>query len=321
MSHNFHITPEDGIARPCSGNCRYGDNVISGDTAEEAQYNYAASKGIDKLPSLKKEKGDSDNETISEDNINQLLQDYDLDFGNSEIIENGDELTIIVESHNNSTVMICVDKDSTVGELKKSILEEIESFDAEESFEENWNNRIIPADVGAGQVILSAQADAEHFASVGAKLREDLGLGSAPQPYSPNNTKHHEELKDSYSEISNTENISEDNAEQLIEDYELSHGNSEIFTQDNEVYMTVEAPDNSTMGISINKDASILETREKLVDYMRDFDASNEFGEIWSEEFGEHNGFSAFQFMEKLKSDEAYFHNTANKIQRDINNM
>ena len=39
-----------------------------------------------------------------------------------------------------------------------------------------------------------------------------------------------------------------DSVERIIEDYDLEHGNGEVFVQDGQLYVTVEAPNHATIG-------------------------------------------------------------------------
>lgn len=55
MSHKFHISPHDNQARSCGAeSCPFGKNVISGNTMEEAQRNYAIANGLNNVPKLSK---------------------------------------------------------------------------------------------------------------------------------------------------------------------------------------------------------------------------------------------------------------------------
>ena len=105
-----------------------------------------------------------------------------------------------------------------------------------------------------------------------------------------------------------------ENVEEFIETGSLDHGNSEVFVQNDEIYMVVEAPNNATMGYSVPEGSTMEDVYELNIAHMEDFDADDEFTEMWSREFGEHNGFSPSGFLEMLQEDEEYFRKTAKQL-------
>lgn len=107
-----------------------------------------------------------------------------------------------------------------------------------------------------------------------------------------------------------------ENVEDFMEEAYLNHGNSEVFIQRDEIYMTVEAPNNSTMGYAVPIGSTMEDVYKLNVAHMEDFDADDEFNEFWSGEFGRHNGFTPGSFLEMLKEDEEYFRNTAKELRK-----
>lgn len=48
------------------------------------------------------------------------------------------------------------------------------------------------------------------------------------------------------------------------------------------------------------------------------FDKNEEFNNLWNVEFGEHNNFTAYDFMEMLKEDEDYFKNVVKGLREEF---
>lgn len=113
-------------------------------------------------------------------------------------------------------------------------------------------------------------------------------------------------------------------AEDLTEDYEFDFGNTETYVQDDCLYVSIEAPNNSTIGIQVDKIKNETpaqcrkEITQAMIDAMRDFDPEEEFDELWSPDFSSHNGISAFRFVNMLKEDSEYFNVTADRMEKEI---
>lgn len=103
----------------------------------------------------------------------------------------------------------------------------------------------------------------------------------------------------------------------IIEDFGLDYGNAELCTQDGNVIVTVEAPNNATISVwvEMNEDADHDELPEliksEIASAMYGFDVDDEFTELWSAEFGKHNGFTPSQFLRMLTEDQEFFVETA----------
>lgn len=103
-------------------------------------------------------------------------------------------------------------------------------------------------------------------------------------------------------------------AQDIIDKYELDYGNAEICPQGDEVYITIEAPNNSTVTVYVPNDANKKTILKTLVQRTLEFDADDEFDELWFAEFGEHNGFTPSQFLRMLTEDMKYFEWTSDRL-------
>ncbi|MDW3023419.1 hypothetical protein [Ligilactobacillus salivarius] len=104
-------------------------------------------------------------------------------------------------------------------------------------------------------------------------------------------------------------------ARRIINYYWLDYNNAEIELQENELYMFVEAPNHATVGVSVDLTDLVLNDKKMakkiilkaIAERIRTFSADDEFDEIWSAEFGRHNGFRPSEFIQMLQEDEEYF--------------
>lgn len=113
------------------------------------------------------------------------------------------------------------------------------------------------------------------------------------------------------SEYTPAERALVDKAKDLIERYELDYGNSECFIQrDNGtdfLYATLEAPNHGTVTATLPADSNTRDLRCAMAEACADFDAEEEFNELWSPEFSQHNNLSPIQFIHNLNDDQEYF--------------
>lgn len=97
-----------------------------------------------------------------------------------------------------------------------------------------------------------------------------------------------------------------DIAQEFIDTYDLDQGNGEIDIQDGDLYMEVEGTNNTTVQVSLP--ASRV-TPEELAQALRaaidGLDVDDTFDELWSPEFGEHNGLTPSEFLKMLQEDKA----------------
>lgn len=105
--------------------------------------------------------------------------------------------------------------------------------------------------------------------------------------------------------------------------------NSEFHEQGNDIYAIFEAENHATIVIWFDLDelegANSVEILSHvlytIIYRLRQFDAEEEFNELWSEEFGKHNGYTAFEFVEMLKADEQQFHEKADILEQQYNEI
>jgi len=96
--------------------------------------------------------------------------------------------------------------------------------------------------------------------------------------------------------------------------------NSKIccFEEISEEYFIIEAPDNATRQIQFKKDDEIDDIILKTIEQLEEFDADNEFMELWSVDFAKHNHFKPSQFIRMLQEDEETFKGLAYKLREVI---
>lgn len=112
-------------------------------------------------------------------------------------------------------------------------------------------------------------------------------------------------------------------AQSIIDEYELDYNNAEIIVGDDGCQLTVEAPNHATVTVNIsfdstdegNETATMLKA---IADKIKDFNADDEFDELWSREFGEHNHFKPSQFFRMLSEDEDYFDQCSEKMYQEL---
>lgn len=105
--------------------------------------------------------------------------------------------------------------------------------------------------------------------------------------------------------------------------------NSEFYEQGNEIFALFEEENHSTIGIWFDLDefegANSVEILSHvlytIIYRLRQFDAEEEFNMFWSTEFGEHNRYTAFEFVEMLKADEEQFHQKADILEQQYNGI
>ena len=120
---------------------------------------------------------------------------------------------------------------------------------------------------------------------------------------------------------SGPEETTVDIAQRVMEEYELDYDNGEVFEQDDGVYMTVEAPNHATIGVDFDKDSDEQTILREVADFMDSFDADDEFDELWSREFGEHNHFTPSQFIHMLMEDERFYRETATRLRSKADSL
>lgn len=121
--------------------------------------------------------------------------------------------------------------------------------------------------------------------------------------------------------------------EYFTEANDLNHGNGEYCREEDGVIWIVEATNNTTMMVDFRGDDTkkieklLLEEKYmEAINLIKDglyttlicFDKNEEFNNLWSVEFGEDNNFTAYDFMEMLKSDEDYFKDVLKELRGEF---
>lgn len=108
----------------------------------------------------------------------------------------------------------------------------------------------------------------------------------------------------------------------------LNFGNGEVYADDSMINVTIEAPNHTTLNIQFIDDEIEKLKSEFMSTYIKHtiktidcFDPEDTFNELWSTEFGEHNGFTAFQFVDILKEDEQFFKEEKERLQKRHNQI
>lgn len=115
-------------------------------------------------------------------------------------------------------------------------------------------------------------------------------------------------------------------AQSIIDEYELDYNNAEIIVDDDGCQMTVEAPNHATVTIDIylndiDKGNEKVTMLKAIADEIKDFNTDEEFNELWSDEFGEHNNFRPSEFFRMLSEDEDYFKQCSEKMYQELEEL
>ncbi|WP_171299799.1 hypothetical protein [Enterococcus cecorum] len=105
--------------------------------------------------------------------------------------------------------------------------------------------------------------------------------------------------------------------------------NSEFLEQDNQILARFEGENHAMVSIWFDLDVMEELNSVEVLSYvlstiiyrLRQFDADEEFNELWSTEFGEHNRFSPSEFIEMLKDDEEQFYDKAAILEQQYNEI
>lgn len=90
--------------------------------------------------------------------------------------------------------------------------------------------------------------------------------------------------------------------------------NVEISRNGDNFYITLEAPNHSTIGITSNIYDGMGYFYREVVRLGEDFNAEDEYNKLWSAEFGSMNNFTPTSFAEALKEDEEYYNSLAGEM-------
>ena len=103
------------------------------------------------------------------------------------------------------------------------------------------------------------------------------------------------------------------NKEELLTWIEKNH---RIYPIENEAdYFTLQAFRDTSITVCFEEDDDIDEIISKTINRLESFDADDEFMELWSVDFANHNHFKPSQFLKMLQEDEASFKELARKLE------
>jgi hypothetical protein len=81
-------------------------------------------------------------------------------------------------------------------------------------------------------------------------------------------------------------------------------------------YFIVECPNDANVTVTFNPDDDIDEIIQNTIGTFEDFDADEEFTELWSVEFARHNHFVPTQFISMLNADERFLRKTTFELRK-----
>jgi hypothetical protein len=82
-------------------------------------------------------------------------------------------------------------------------------------------------------------------------------------------------------------------------------------------YFTLECPNDAAVTVDYNFDDPIDEIIDKTIERFENFDADEEFTEVWCQEFAAHNNFRPRQFINMLTADEQFLHEMAYTLRKN----
>ncbi|GHT66183.1 hypothetical protein FACS189452_01630 [Bacteroidia bacterium] len=91
--------------------------------------------------------------------------------------------------------------------------------------------------------------------------------------------------------------------------------NSSCYVSDkSENSFDIYAPNDAVWQINYENEDEISDIISKTISQLQDFDADEQFMELWSVDFANHNHFSPSQFIKMLQEDEETFRELARKL-------
>lgn len=251
----------------------------------------------------------------TEDNAQKLMKEYELN-STVEYAEAWEEDGVLnlefgVE---NEEFMAQVDG-NTLGDVRKAMIDSLEDYDLDSETREL---------VDTSDDVEFLYQKQEELYDTANSLRTEVGRQE--QSYETLDQMVENDFEGGYSQtnspMKNYDPVTEENIDELIEDYELDHSNSDVHEVDGEITIVVEGPNHTTMSLYHNRaedGETIGDLRETMMRGMNDFSGDEEFDDLWSNEFGDHNNFTATDFYVTVNSDQKYFESRANDIRDDYN--
>lgn len=109
--------------------------------------------------------------------------------------------------------------------------------------------------------------------------------------------------------------------DEFLNEFDLTHGNAEVIVGAKDITMSIEAPQHTVISLYFNqKDIERLEedfdntVKQKVAEAVGNFDVDEEFDELWSPAFRDHNNFRASQFIRLLESDKRFFNDVVQSL-------
>ena len=238
-----------------------------------------------------------------------LIEDYALDFGNAEVFTQNDCLYCSIEARNNTTISLWVGQieDKTPAQCRKEIMQAMidamGDFDPEEEFDKLWSPDFSRHNgISAFKFVDMLKEDAEYFSDTADRMEKEI--------------KMNKEMTKEQMYV----NVAED----LIEDYALDFGNAETYVENDCLYVSIEAINNTTIDFRVKKIKAETpvqcrkEIMQAMIDAMRGFDPEEEFDKVWLPYFSNHSYISPFTCVRMLEEDAEFFSDTADKMEKEL---
>lgn len=215
---------------------------------------------------------------------------------------------------NASEVECYVEHDATLGDVRRAIIDELEEGEYYE-FE----------DFDTVEDLQHKDRAQQKFMELAKVFRQHAQMATGAEGISLQD-RIEKDFETMYSKkssgVPNDAALTEDSVTRLIEDHDLSHGNFEYDEYDGEITVIVEAPNHTTFSIYHNPEEhgdTIGDFRKRFVEQIDEFNAEEEYEELWSLDFGNHNGFTADSFYVLLHVAGLFFEKVAEDMTDDFN--
>ena len=247
------------------------------------------------------------------DRLQKFMEDNDLLHGNADDVHpQGNDIYITTEAPNNSTMGFTVPQTATMGEAVKTIIEHMDTFDADEEFNElaspgtPWYDRMGPA-----RFLDALKEDEQFYLAKADELRghKPWRAGAAQPWLEVANDLETDDMPDVDAPVT------QENLEAFLEAGGLDYNNAEADTDsDGSTNITIEAPNHATMSFTTNEGDSMGDVYRRAVERMENFDPEEEFNELWSRQFGKHNHYTPSQFLAMLNADAEFFEERGDEL-------
>mgnify|MGYP007022641280 CR=1 FL=1 len=248
------------------------------------------------------------------DRLQKFMEDNDLLHGNADDVHpQGNDIYITTEAPNNSTMGFTVPQTATMGEAVKTIIEHMDTFDADEEFNElaspgtPWYDRMGPA-----RFLDALKEDEQFYLAKADELRghKPWRAGAAQPWLEVANDLETDDMPDVDAPVT------QENLEAFLEAGGLQYGNAEISVYpDGSPYVSIEGPNHATLTVNVvDAEDTMGDVYAEAANRMEDFDPEEEFNELWSRQFGEHNHYTPSQFLAMLNADAEFFEERGDEL-------